>query len=271
MANLIVDDSGRPLPQYQNKSTGNMEALKGSDGGMDSNVINEVLIKSAPEANQSDSLKVKVTAALPAGTNKIGSVDLASPIPTGSNLIGNVGIQGALPTGTNTIGKITADALGAIADAAVTNPASSASIVALLKGLLTKWSQALPAGDNNIGNVDVASLPALPAGTNNIGDVDVVSLPALPTGSNTIGKVDVNAKQFTPVKITLEADTPYEVKASAGYVAKIESSLNDVILRNDDTEVWGELGKVDFSTPIYLSSKIVLVSATGGTVYISYL
>ncbi len=235
MANLIVDDSGRPLPQYQNKSTGNMEALKGSDGGMDSNVINEVLIKSAPEANQSDSLKVKVTAALPAGTNKIGSVDLASPIPTGSNLIGNVGIQGALPPGTNTIGKITADALGAIADAAVTNPASSASIVALLKGLLTKWSQALP------------------------------------TGSNTIGKVDVNAKQFTPVKITLTADTPYEVKASAGYVAKIESSLNDVILRNDDTEVWGELGKVDFSTPIYLSSKIVLVSATGGTVYISYL
>jgi hypothetical protein len=30
---------------------------------------------------------------------------------------------------------------------------------------------------------------ALPAGTNNIGDVDVLSLPALPTGTNTIGKV----------------------------------------------------------------------------------
>jgi hypothetical protein len=49
---------------------------------------------------------------------------------------------------------------------------------------------ALPAGNNNIGDVDVLTLPALPAGNNNIGDVDVVSLPALPTGSNTIGKTD---------------------------------------------------------------------------------
>lgn len=48
---------------------------------------------------------------------------------------------------------------------------------------------ALPAGDNNIGNVDVITLPALPAGTNNIGDVDVLSLPALPTGTNSIGTV----------------------------------------------------------------------------------
>ena len=49
----------------------------------------------------------------------------------------------------------------------------------------------LPAGTNNIGDVDVLSLPALPAGTNNIGDVDVVSLPALPAGTNNIGDVDV--------------------------------------------------------------------------------
>lgn len=52
-------------------------------------------------------------------------------------------------------------------------------------------SSALPAGTNNIGDVDVVSLPALPAGTNNIGDVDVVSLPALPAGTNNIGDVDV--------------------------------------------------------------------------------
>lgn len=37
---------------------------------------------------------------------------------------------------------------------------------------------ALPAGTNNIGDVDVLSLPALPAGTNNIGDVDVLTMPA---------------------------------------------------------------------------------------------
>lgn len=37
---------------------------------------------------------------------------------------------------------------------------------------------AVPAGTNNIGDVDVLTLPALPAGTNNIGDVDIASFPA---------------------------------------------------------------------------------------------
>jgi hypothetical protein len=49
----------------------------------------------------------------------------------------------------------------------------------------------IPAGTNNIGDVDVLSLPALPAGTNNIGDVDVLTLPALPAGTNNIGDVDI--------------------------------------------------------------------------------
>jgi len=49
----------------------------------------------------------------------------------------------------------------------------------------------LPAGTNNIGDVDVLTLPSLPAGNNNIGDVDVLTLPALPAGNNNIGDVDV--------------------------------------------------------------------------------
>lgn len=55
----------------------------------------------------------------------------------------------------------------------------------------TTVDSALPAGTNNIGDVDVLTLPALAAGTNNIGDVDVLTLPALPAGSNNIGDVDV--------------------------------------------------------------------------------
>lgn len=51
--------------------------------------------------------------------------------------------------------------------------------------------ESIAAGDNNIGNVDVVTLPALPAGTNNIGDVDVLTLPALPAGTNNIGDVDI--------------------------------------------------------------------------------
>jgi len=44
----------------------------------------------------------------------------------------------------------------------------------------------IAAGDNNIGNVDIASIAA---GNNNIGDVDVASLPATPAGTNAIGKL----------------------------------------------------------------------------------
>ncbi|MDB5199150.1 MAG: hypothetical protein JWO92_1113 [Chitinophagaceae bacterium] len=43
---------------------------------------------------------------------------------------------------------------------------------------------AIPAGTNNIGDVDVLTLPSIPAGTNNIGDVDVLTVPADPFGVN---------------------------------------------------------------------------------------
>lgn len=79
---------------------------------------------------------------------------------------------------------------------------------------------AIPAGNNNIGDVDVASLPALPAGNNNIGDVDVVTLPALASGTNTIGNT------ITAASATVGGHTPFrsldcdesedEIKASAG-------------------------------------------------------
>lgn len=57
--------------------------------------------------------------------------------------------------------------------------------------LPTNLTAALPAGTNNIGDVDVLSLPSIPAGNNNIGDVDVASLPSIPAGNNNIGDVDI--------------------------------------------------------------------------------
>lgn len=104
-------------------------------------------------------MQVDVVAALPAGTNNIGDVDVLS-LP-------------ALPAGNNNIGDV-------------------------------DIASALPAGDNNIGNVDIVTLPALAAGTNNIGDVDVLTLPAIPTGSNTIG--GVNLTQYTPASGRLPVD-----------------------------------------------------------------
>jgi hypothetical protein len=66
---------------------------------------------------------------------------------------------------------------------------------------------ALPSGDNNIGNVDVVTLPSIPAGTNNIGDVDVLTLPALVAGTATIGvvmdeRVSTSTRSSTPDSAT---------------------------------------------------------------------
>ena len=88
---------------------------------------------------------------------------------------------------------------------------------------------ALPAGTNNIGDVDVLSLPALPAGSNaigklaansgvDIGDVDVTSIAA---GSNAIGDVGLRPRVSGGLSMfrTLDLDeTEEEIKASVGQV-----------------------------------------------------
>lgn len=99
---------------------------------------------------------------------------------------------------------------------------------------------ALPAGNNNIGDVDVVSLPALPAGTNNIGDVDVVTLPvdtysaksadASSSGDNTI-HTPAAGKKIRLYYLALSAngansaDVTTVVKFAAGGATKYKLSL----------------------------------------------
>jgi hypothetical protein len=70
----------------------------------------------------------------------------------------------------------------------------------LLVNLGTNNDVALAAGTNNIGDVDVLTLPALPAGTNNIGDVDVLTIPAplSTTGGGT---------EATALRVTIASDS----------------------------------------------------------------
>src|SRR3990167_1626322 len=87
---------------------------------------------------------------------------------------------------TRVTGTVTVDGSG------VTQPVSNAGLTELAAAISTEVQcdivGPLPAGTNNIGDVDVLSLPALAAGTNNIGDVDVLTIAA---GDNNIGNVDV--------------------------------------------------------------------------------
>jgi hypothetical protein len=78
----------------------------------------------------------------------------------------------------------------------------------------------IPADTANGLDVDVTRIQAaLPAGTNNIGDVDVLTLPALATGTNTIGNVGLAARTsggWTPYRCLDLDETEEEVKATAG-------------------------------------------------------
>jgi len=107
--------------------------------------------------------------------------------------LGNVVVSASLPTGSAVIGKVrlrnpgdTAD-LGDASSPVRTDPTGTTSQPVTGTLAVSSISGALPAGDNNIGNVDLAS--PLPAGDNNIGNVDLAS--PLPAGDNNIGNVDL--------------------------------------------------------------------------------
>lgn len=117
-------------------------------------------------------------------------------------------------------------------------------------GNIERINQPLPVGDNNIGNVDLAS--------------------AIPTGSNVIG--ETMDESYTPVKVTLTAGSVASViKASAGKVASIMTTLTDVLLFDNTTEVYKAVANnPTLVCPIKFNNNITLKSATGGVVYIAY-
>jgi hypothetical protein len=111
-----------------------------------------------------------VTVALPAGTNNIGDVDVLTVITgTGATNLGKAedAAHASGDTGV-AIWSVRRDA----AATGTSNDGDYASLNTDSTGhLWTRIGLALPAGTNNIGDVDVLTLPATPAGTNLIGDV----------------------------------------------------------------------------------------------------
>ena len=156
---------------------------------------------------------VNLGAAVPAGTNNIGDVDIASiaagntnigdvdvaSIAAGNTNIGDVDLASEIPLGTKFIGLVsTASIQGKVQ--LVANSGVDVGDIDVLS---------IAAGNNNIGDVDIASiaagtnyiglasvniggtLPALAAGTAQIGSVTITNQPALTTGSAWIGLASV--------------------------------------------------------------------------------
>jgi hypothetical protein len=127
---------------------------------------------------------------------------------------------------------------------------------------------ALPAGTNNIGDVDVLTLPALVAGTANIGDVDVLTLPALVAGTANIGDVDVltvpaplstagGGTEATALRVTIASD-------STGLVS-VDDNASSLTVDNAGTFVTQENGAA--LTALQLIDNLVLAAdgASSGT------
>jgi hypothetical protein len=172
-------------------------AISGSEMQVD--IVSSALPTGAATEATLSSLNGKVTAC-----NTGAVVVSSSALPSGASTAAKqpaLGTAGTASTDVITVQGITSMTPLLVNGSGVTQPVSGTVSVS---GTVTVGSHAvtnagtfavqvtsIAAGDNNIGNVDVVTLPSLPAGTNNIGDVDVLSLPALAAGTNNIGDVDV--------------------------------------------------------------------------------
>ena len=296
---------------------------------------------------------VQVSSALPAGTNNIGDVDVLTlpALATGSNTIGNIGtIATSITPGTAAanLGKAE-DAVhgsgdvGVMALAVQRNTAASgaadgdyATLNVNSTGRLyvdASVTVALPAGTNNIGDVDVltvitgtgatnlgkaedaahasgdtgvaiwsvrrdaaatgtsndgdyASLNtdstghlwtriglALPAGTNNIGDVDVLTLPATPAGTNLIGQIvtrpDVsNASDGSTVLVPKFARLSTASTGNQAIVAAVSGKKIRVLSMNvmataSTNAVWVNDGTADLHGNTTYKIPLDVTGATG--------
>lgn len=223
--NIIFDASNKPVPQYYSTSNDQYEVAQGINGALNMNIVNPI----PAGTNNIGDIDVLTLPPLPAGTNNIGDVDVLTlpALPAGTNLLGKIGIDQTTPGTTNLVAISNVDiAISALRDAICKTGATSKT----LADIVTALTAALPAGTNNIGDVDVLTLPAgviagmssLPSGTNNIGDVDILTIPnsiiagmaSLPTGTNNIGDVDVLTLPVLPTgsnvigKVSIDQTTP---------------------------------------------------------------
>ena len=138
-------------------------------------------------------------------------------------------------------------------------------------------------GQANAANLNATvtgtvSINALPAGTNNIGDVDVLTLPALPTGSNTIG--GVNLAQYTPVSGRLPVDGSGVTQPVSGTVTANAGTGNFTVIQGTASSLKVEpagnvaSGATDSGNPlkvggVYNSTLPTLTNGQRGDVQLS--
>jgi hypothetical protein len=191
-------------------------------------------------------MQVDVVASLPAGTNAIGKLAANSGVD-----IGDVDVLSlpSLPAGTNAIGKLAANSGVDIGDVDILS---------------------IAAGDNNIGNVDIAS--AIPAGTNIIGAVKRDTINYTPvrkyyanTGAATDGVV------WSPVEGKKWVVTDIALTTSAAATVTLEDDLTagDAVVMAFDLAANGGVS-MNLQTPLVSgeADADLLITTSAGNIKI---
>jgi hypothetical protein len=237
-----------------------------------------------------------------AGDNNIGNVDLASAIPAGANKIGGVDLDSdatpgsAVPAtaqyiagtdGTNARGLKT-DSSGElqidVLSSALPSGAATAANQSTANTALSAIQTAVETLDNTVSGseLQVDVVGALPAGDNNIGNVDVVSS-ALPTGASTLAEQQSQTTHLATIAgDTTDIETAVELiddtVATLGTTTYSEATTKGLIIgavrRDADTtlvDTTNEVGPVQMNAAGQLkvevfSGETLPVSLTSTTV-----
>jgi len=149
----------------------------------------KTMVNSVPVALASDQSALPITDN--AGSLTVdGAVSLAAAVPAGNNNIGDVDIV-----------TVPADPFGANADAIV-----AAGAVGSIQAKLRRATQGLE---------DLKTLIVLAAGNNNIGDVDVATVPADPFGANADAAVAAGAAGSISAKLRRISQSIEDLKTTA--------------------------------------------------------
>lgn len=174
----------------------------------------ETAVEILDNAIAGSEMQVDIVAALPAGTNNIGDVDvLSSALPTGASTLAE---QQTQTTHLATIAGDTTAIETAIqilddwdeTDRAKVNPiagqagvqGASGTVTALTQRVVLATDVALPAGTNNIGDIDVLTMPV----TEVVGDVAADA--AVPANPLSIGG---RASTAVPTAVSADGDSVY--------------------------------------------------------------
>jgi hypothetical protein len=209
------------------------------------------------KVSSSDPLPVVQT-----GTLNVGTVTAVTSI-TNAVAVTNAGLT-ELAAAINASSQMDVNLAASNATVTVANAGLTELAAAIDTEVQCDIVGALPAGTNNIGNVDIASIAAgdnnignvdiasIAAGDNNIGNVDIAS--AIPAGTNSVGGVFIRPETSNGLSVFRSIDideTEEEVKDGAGqvygwYLANLATSTRFIKLYNTNAS----LCSVGVTTPV---------------------